>query len=62
MIWVSMLVKWSEFSPYTPTIRVRIPLKPTVLSIKFVLETNENKQKEAGVATDQWIREKMLSY
>ena len=35
--------------PSTLTIRVRIPLKPTVFSVKFVLEKNENKQKVAGV-------------
>ena len=28
-----------------PTIRVRIPLKPTVLAVKFVLQTNGNKLK-----------------
>ena len=31
------------------TIRVQIPLKPTVFSVKFVFEKNENKQTEAGV-------------
>ena len=28
---------------------VQIPLKPTAFSVKFVFETNENKQKEVGV-------------
>ena len=28
---------------FYPTIRVRIPLKPTVYSVKFVFEKNENK-------------------
>ena len=30
------------------TIRVRIPLKSTVIFVKFVFEKNEIKQKEAG--------------
>ena len=30
-------------------IRVWIPLKPTVFSVKFVFEKNKNKQKDAGV-------------
>ena len=34
---------------FSPMIRVRIPLKPTVFSIKFVFEKYENKQKEAAV-------------
>ena len=33
-----VVVKWSVSSPSTPTIRVRIPLKPTGLSVKFVFE------------------------
>ena len=40
-----VVVKKSACSPYTPTIRVRIPLKPTVFSVKFVFERNKNKQK-----------------
>ena len=32
--------------PSLPTIRVRIPLKPTVYSVKFVFIKYENKQKE----------------
>ena len=43
------VVKWSASSPSTPTIQVRILLKPTVFSAKFVFEKNENKQKEAEV-------------
>ena len=39
-----MVIKWSAFSPSTPTIRVRIALKSTI-----VLEKNEIKQKEAGI-------------
>ena len=42
-----VVVKWSACSPSTPTILVRIPLKPTVFSVPFVLEKNENKEKEA---------------
>ena len=41
---------WSACSPSTPTIRVQIPLKHTVFSVKFVLKKNEIKQKEAGLA------------
>ena len=37
-----LVVKWSACSPYTPTIRVRIPLKPAVFHVKFVFEKNEN--------------------
>ena len=44
-----VVVKWTACSHSTPTIRVRIPLKPKVFSVKFVLEMNENNQKEACV-------------
>ena len=44
-----VVVKWSACSPSTPTIRVRIPQKPSVFSVKCVLEKNKNKQKESGV-------------
>ena len=44
-----VVVKWSACSPSTPMIRVQIPLKPTVFSVTFVFEKNENKQKEVGV-------------
>ena len=47
--WAVVVVKWSACSPSTPTIRVWIPLKPTILSVKFVFEKNTNKQKEAAV-------------
>ena len=36
---------------FYPTIQVRILLKPTVVSVKFVFEMNENNQKEARVGT-----------
>ena len=39
----------SACSPSTPTFRVRILPKPTVFSVKFVFENNENKQKDAVV-------------
>ena len=42
------VVKRSACSPSTPTIRVWIPLTPTVFSVKFVCEKNENKHKENG--------------
>ena len=44
-----MVAKWSVCSPSTLTIRVHIPPTPTVFSVKFVFEKNENKQKEVGV-------------
>ena len=44
-----MVVKGSLCSPSTPKIRVRIPLKPSVFSIKCVFEQNKNEQKEARV-------------
>ena len=38
--------KWSACSASTPTIQSRIPLKPRYsFSVKFVLETNENKKR-----------------
>ena len=40
------VVKCSACSPSTPTIRVRVPLTPTVFSVKFVFEKNKSKQKE----------------
>ena len=43
-----VVVKWSMCSPSAPTIRVQIPLKPTVFFCNIVFEKNENK-KEAGV-------------
>ena len=46
--WAVVVVKWSACLPSTPTIRVQIPLKSTVFTVKFVFEMNENKQKEAG--------------
>ena len=44
-----VVVKWFECSPSTPTMRVRILLKPTFFLQRFVFEKNENKQKEARV-------------
>ena len=46
--WAVLVVKWSACLRSTPTIQVRIPLKPTVFSVKFLFEKKENKQKEAG--------------
>ena len=46
-IWAVVVVKWSTFSPSTPSIRVRIPLKSTVLFCTSVFQKSENKQKEA---------------
>ena len=42
-----MLINWSAGLPSHPTIRVRIPLKLTVLFCKLFVK-NGNKQKEAG--------------
>ena len=47
--WAVVVVKWSAYLPSIQTIRVRIPLTPTVFSVKFVFEKNKNEQKEAGV-------------
>ena len=45
VIWaVVVVVKCSACSPSTLTIRVLIPLTPTV---KFLFEKNENKQKDS---------------
>ena len=44
------VVKWSPFSPFIPTIRVWILLKPIVFSVKFAIVKNENKQKRPGLA------------
>ena len=42
------MVKWSACSPSIPMIQVQIPLK-SQFSCTFVVEKNENIQKEAGV-------------
>ena len=44
MNWGCGMVKWSACSPFTPMIRVQIPLKSTVLFCKL-FEKNENKTK-----------------
>ena len=44
-----VMVKWSACLPCSLTIRVRIPLKSTVFSVKFMFEENENK-KRPGLA------------
>ena len=43
------VVKLSACSSSTPTTHVRILLKPTVFTVKFVFEKMENKEKEAGI-------------
>ena len=45
--WAVLVVKWSVFSPSTPTIRVRIPLKSTVFCYLSCLKITKVK-KEAG--------------
>ena len=42
-----VVVKRSALAPFTPTIRVRIPLKSTVSS-SSLFDINESKQKDAG--------------
>ena len=44
------MVKWSACSPSTPTIRVPIPLMPTVFLYKLCLKRMKINKKEAGVA------------
>ena len=43
-----VVVKWSACSPYSPMIRVRIPLTPTVFPYNLCLKRTKIK-KEAGV-------------
>ena len=45
-----VVVKWSVCSPSTPTIQVQIPLKATVLSVKFVFVNNKINKKRSGLA------------
>ena len=47
--WDVVGVKWSACLPSTPTIRVRIPLKPNIFSIILCLKRTKINQKEAGV-------------
>ena len=42
-----VVAKWSSSLSSTPTIGVRIPLKP-ILFYEKMFEKSENKQKEAG--------------
>ena len=44
-----VVVKWSACLPSTPTIQVGVPLNPSVFTVNFVFEKNENKHKEAEV-------------
>ena len=54
-----VVVKWSACSPLTPTIRVRIMLKPTVL----VFEKDENKHKKRpGLAHFLWKNPEFIHY
>ena len=50
--WAVVVVKWSACSPSLPTIRVRIPLKPTIFSVKLCLKRTKINKKEAGEGTD----------
>ena len=45
-----VVVKWSACSPSTLTIRVQIPLKPTVVSVKFGFENKKINKKRPGLA------------
>ena len=44
-----VVVKWSACSPSTPTIRVQIPLKPTIFSVILYLKRTKINKKESGV-------------
>ena len=57
-----VVVKWSVSLPSTPTIRIQIPLKTTVFSVKFVFEKNENKQKEAGLGPFLTLSQRAIEY
>ena len=64
-----IVVKWSACLPSTLTIRVRIPLKPTIFPAKYVFEKNENKQKRGrgfhikiSISTDQDLSSSAESY
>ena len=50
-----VVVKWSAYSPSTPTIRVQNPLTPSVVSVKFVFEKNENNGREPW-SSGNWKR------
>ena len=56
---ITVVVARSACSPYTLTIRFRIPLTPIVFSVKFVFEKNKNKQKRDRVrpmkTMNEWI-------
>ena len=49
------VVKWTACLSSILTIRVRILLKPKVVSIKFVFEKNKNLQKETEVGPSKKI-------
>ena len=44
-----VMVKWSAYLPFTPTIPVLILLMTMVFSVKFVFEKNENKQESWSI-------------
>ena len=52
-----VVVKWSASLPSTLTIRLRIPLKPKVSSVKFVFEKNKKRQ---GLA--HYLKNKTLQW
>ena len=43
------VVKWSDYSPSTPMIWVRIPLEPSVFSVKLCLKRTKINKKEVAV-------------
>ena len=53
MGWAVVVVSGHRARTPTLAIWVQIPLKPTVFSVKFVIEKNKNKHKEAGVGLFQ---------
>ena len=47
--WERMVVYWSVWSPSSPMMWLKIPVKSKVLALKCWLKKNECKNKEAGV-------------
>ena len=45
-----VVVKWLACTPSIPMIQAQIPLIPTFISVKCVLDKIENKRRDAGVS------------
>ena len=48
--WAVVVVKWSAWSPFAPTIQVRIPRAPTIFLQKFFVWKTRKKQKRGRAA------------